>query len=44
MFYPDPAGRFKVSWEPPSNKQNFTVVKNGMKYPGNEHMGAFGCD
>ena len=44
MFYPNPAGRFKVSWVPPSNKQNFTVVKNGMKYPGNEHMGAFGCD
>ena len=44
MFYPNPAGRFKVSWVPPSNKQNFAVVKNGMKYPGNEHMGAFGCD
>ena len=20
------------------------VIKNGIKYPGNEHMGAFGCD
>ena len=44
MFYPNPAGRFKVSWVPPLNKQNLSVVKNGMKYPANEHMGAFGCD
>ena len=24
--------------------QNNVVVKNGVKYPGNEHVGAFGCD
>jgi hypothetical protein len=24
--------------------QNKIVIKNGIKYPGNEHMGAFGCD
>mgnify|MGYP001162949388 CR=1 FL=1 len=23
---------------------NISVIKNGIKYPGNEHMGAFGCD
>jgi hypothetical protein len=44
IFYPDPKGRFKVSWVPPSGIQNRVVLKNGIKYPGNEHMGAFGCD
>lgn len=44
IFYPDPKGRFKVSWVPPQNLQNKVVIKNGIKYPGNEHMGAFGCD
>ena len=43
-FYPDPQGRFKVSWTPPMNLQNNVIVKNGRKHPGNEHMGAFGCD
>ena len=44
IFYPDPKGRFKISWVPPSGIQNRVVLKNGVKYPGNEHMGAFGCD
>ncbi len=44
IFYPDPKGRFKVSWVPPSQIQNRVILKNGIKYPGNEHMGAFGCD
>jgi len=44
IFYPDPKGRFKVSWVPPTNIQNKVVIKNGIKWPGNEHMGAFGCD
>ncbi len=44
IFYPDPKGRFKVSWVPPSQIQNRVILKNGVKYPGNEHMGAFGCD
>jgi hypothetical protein len=44
IFYPDPKGRFKVSWVPPQQLQNRVVLKNGIKYPGNEHMGAFGCD
>jgi hypothetical protein len=43
-FYPDPNGRFKVSWVPTIGMQNRVVVKNGVKYPGNEHVGAFGCD
>ena len=44
IFYPDNNGRFKISWTPPINLQNKIIVKNGVKYPGNEHMGAFGCD
>ena len=43
-FNPDPKGRFKVSWVPPQQIQNRVILKNGIKYPGNEHMGAFGCD
>ena len=44
IFYPDPKGRFKVSWFPPSHMQNKIIIKNGIKHPANEHMGAFGCD
>ena len=44
IFYPDPTGRFKISWTPKAHLQNNIVIKNGIKYPGNEHLGAFGCD
>ena len=44
IFYPNPEGRFKVSWVPPLHLQNRVVEKNGIKSPGNEHVGAFGCD
>ena len=44
IFYPDPNGRFKVSWVPKAQMQNRVIDKNGIKYPGNEHIGAFGCD
>ena len=44
IFYPDPNGRFNISWVPPTNLQNRSIVKNGVKFPGNEHIGAFGCD
>ena len=44
IFYPDPKGRFKISWPPPNDLQNKIILKNGVKYPANEHMGAFGCD
>jgi len=44
IFYPDPKGRFKISWTPPQHMQNKMFVKNGVRYPANEHMGAFGCD
>ena len=44
IFYPDQKGRFKLSWVPPQHLQNKVVIKNGIRYPGNEHIGAFGCD
>jgi len=43
-FMPNNSGRFKISWIPEINLQNRVVVKNGIKHPGNEHVGAFGCD
>ena len=44
VFTPNPNGRFKVSWVPPTNLQNRVIEKRGVLYPGNEHIGAFGCD
>ena len=44
VFMPNPQGRFNVSWVPGLALQNKYIVKNGIKYPGNEHVGAFGCD
>ena len=43
-FYPNKNGRFLLSWVPPLKLQNNIITKNGIKYPGNEHVGAFGCD
>jgi len=43
-FVPDNNGRFLVSWIPPINLQNRVIIKNGVKFPGNDHIGAFGCD
>ncbi len=44
VFTPNKDGRFMVSWVPPLGLQNKVVEKNNIKYPGNEHVGAFGCD
>ena len=43
-FSPNPQGRFNISWVPSLNIQNKQYVKNGFKSPGNDHIGAFGCD
>jgi hypothetical protein len=43
-FMPNKNGRFKVSWVPRLEMQNRIRLKNGIKFPGNEHVGAFGCD
>ena len=44
MFNPDTRGRFYISWTPEKGIHNNVESKNGVKYPGNKHMGAFGCD
>ena len=44
IFYPNKDGRFNIAWVPGLNLQNRVIIKNGAKYPGNEHVGAFGCD
>ena len=44
VWIPTKNGRFKVSWLPKNNFQNNIIHKNGIKYPGNDGLGAFGCD
>jgi len=44
IWSPDPKGRFLVSWVPKNNLRNKKESRNGRYYPGNEHLGAFGCD
>ena len=44
IWCPDNKGRFYISWVPPKGLQNRVYLKNGVYYPGNEHMGSFGCD
>ena len=44
LFMPDNSGRFYLSWIPSKELQNRVIIKNGIKYPGNDHIGAFGCD
>jgi hypothetical protein len=44
IWTPDSRGRFLVSWIPPKHLQNNVHLRNGIKYPGNDHIGSFGCD
>jgi hypothetical protein len=44
IFAPNNQGRFYITWIPNKNLQNRYIEKNGIKYAGNEHIGAFGCD
>ena len=44
IFMPNKNGRFYVSWIPPISLQNRVITKHSIKHPGNEHLGAFGCD
>jgi len=44
IWTPDKKGRFIVSWIPDSKHRNNVIERGGVKYPGNEHMGSFGCD
>ena len=44
VWTPDQRGRFLISWVPPLHMQNKVSTRSGIKYPGNEHLGSFGCD
>jgi hypothetical protein len=44
IWTPDNRGRFTITWTPNKVLQNKKIQKNGIFYPVNEHIGAFGCD
>ena len=44
VWRPHKDGRFEISWLPPIGLRNLVNEKNGIKYPGNIDLGAFGCD
>ena len=44
IWTPDRNGRFQVSWTPNKQLTNKPQSRNGIYYPNNEHIGAFGCD
>lgn len=44
IWIPNRKGRFLVSWIPPLELQNQVMERNGLRYPLQEHIGAFGCD
>jgi hypothetical protein len=37
-------GDFKVTWIPKPEMRNKIEIKNGKNFPGNAHIGSFGCD
>ena len=44
IWSPNKNGRFFVTWLPIKELQNKVITKTNSKYPGNEHLGTFGCD
>ena len=44
VWTPDRKGRFLISWIPDMGLRNRVNKRNGLFYPGNEHVGSFGCD
>lgn len=44
IWTPNRSGRFLISWFPKGHYQNNVHTQNGIKFPGNEHLGSFGCD
>lgn len=44
IWYPDPNGRFLVTWLPDNNLRNKKIKKNGVWHPANSHIGCFGAD
>ena len=44
IWTPNKNGRFLTTWLPAKHLQNRQITERGIKKPGNEHMGSFGCD
>ena len=44
VWTPNNKGDFYVTWLPGQNLRNNVIKKNGRWFPGNEHIGSFGCD
>ena len=44
IWTPNRNGRFLISWFPLAHYTNNVHERNGIRYPGNEHLGSFGCD
>ena len=44
IWSPDSSGRFLISWLPHRGLRNRFIERGGKFYPGNEHLGSFGCD
>lgn len=44
IWTPNTRGKFLVTWIPKPELRNNIIYKDGKKYPGNVHIGAFGCD
>ena len=44
IWTPNKRGRFFVTYMPKVALQNNVIKKNGKFFPGNEHLGSFGCD
>ena len=44
VWTPNRKGSFRVTWIPNDKLRNNIKIVNGLKYPGNDHIGAFGCD
>ena len=44
VWAPDNKGRFRITWIPDGKIMNNIEARGFHKYPGNAHMGTFGCD
>ncbi len=44
VFSPNPQGRWRISWMPKPENRNKHVIKDGAKYPANDHIGVGGVD
>ena len=44
LWTPNNKGRFLITWMPSAGLQNNVIKKGSGWFPGNEHIGSFGCD